>query len=63
MNEDMLSFSRNKDHSEVAVTVTTGTFIRLALLTVGTIILLLELVIASFWVFVFFYVLFLVVAV
>jgi predicted PurR-regulated permease PerM len=40
MGTDMLSFSRNKDDSEVAVTVATGTFVRLALLTVGTIILI-----------------------
>ncbi len=36
----MLRFLKNKDEPEVAITITTETFIRLALLTVGTIALL-----------------------
>lgn len=39
-NTDMLFFSRDKKLPEVAITVTTETFIRLALLTVGTMVLL-----------------------
>jgi predicted PurR-regulated permease PerM len=40
-NEDMLRFRKQKETPEVAITVTTETFVRLALLTVGTIVLLL----------------------
>lgn len=42
-NEDMLRLRKDKDAPEVAITVTTETFIRLAVLTVGTIIFLLAL--------------------
>ncbi|HEX5744125.1 MAG TPA: hypothetical protein VFX84_01600, partial [Candidatus Saccharimonadales bacterium] len=44
----MLKFFRNDDEPEVAITVTTETFVRLALLTVGTIILLLAVKKASY---------------
>ena len=39
-NTSMLKFRRSKDMPEVAITVTTETFVRLALLTVATIVLL-----------------------
>lgn len=42
-NEVMLKFRKQKETPEVAITVTTETFVRLAVLTVGTIILLLAL--------------------